>query len=320
MRSRFFAAYGLWHVGEGFQTILMMWYMTFHAHLSASQIGLYQSLQLFPFLAFTALGGSLVDRIGARQGFAAATGLFALTLGFYGLAEPLIGFDPMVFGGYCLLSGLLSAISNPAIDTFIPEATPRPAIENALFAATTHNIAKLCGNAATLLLPVLSAVGGFAVNGLLMAGSALMLLRLPARPQQPAPRLRHPGRVALLVWAVTALVLTSLLVLPGFGGLLVARFFLGGNSVGKALVYGRYLQEAPKEDRALLIGVDQTAFWGLATLGTAVLGWLVDRYGFATVVLSDAAMILLCVVLLALRGPLWRLGHSATELDKSPPL
>jgi hypothetical protein len=44
MRSSLFRAYGFWHCGEGFQTILLMWYMTFHAGLSAAEIGLYQSL------------------------------------------------------------------------------------------------------------------------------------------------------------------------------------------------------------------------------------------------------------------------------------
>ena len=39
MHSNFFRAYGFWHVGEGFQTILMMWYMAFHAGLSATEIG-----------------------------------------------------------------------------------------------------------------------------------------------------------------------------------------------------------------------------------------------------------------------------------------
>ena len=80
MRSSLFRAYGFWHCGEGFQTILLMWYMTFHAGLSAAEIGLYQSLQLAPFLLFTAPGGSLTDRIGARTSFAAATGGLAVLL------------------------------------------------------------------------------------------------------------------------------------------------------------------------------------------------------------------------------------------------
>ncbi len=385
--NNFFRAYGFWHVGEGFQTILMMWYMAFYAGLSATEIGFYQSLQLLPFLAFTAAGGSLTDRIGARLSFAASTAAFALLLAGYGIADWLIGFQPLAFGGYCLVSGLLSALSNPAIDTFIPEATPAGAGKNALIAATAHNIAKLSGNAAALLLPVLSAVGGFVANGILMGLSVLFLLRHPRKTRpMPTPRRDHalrrvqahfrnhsesfdiflgsvmlgmfvipgfyifhplvmrisfpeqaglmgltgivgwvgailasslalrlahhiqrPGRLALAIWAAVALGFMALGVVQDFVVLLALLFFLGGNSLGKALIYGHYLRNAPEADRGLLIGVDQTAIWGLATLGTFGLGWLVDRIGFQAALAVNSCAILAFVVLLALRGRLWRL-------------
>jgi hypothetical protein len=389
MRSNFFRAYGFWHCGEGFQTILLMWYMTFHAGLSAAQIGLYQSLQLAPFLLFTAPAGSLTDRIGARTSFAAATGGFAVLLCLYGLADRGLGFSGPLFAGYCLLSGLFSALSNPAIDTYIPEATPRPTTENALIAATVHNIAKLTGNAATLALPVLDAAGGFAVNGLLMAVSVGFLLCHPRRPRPagPAPalatalprlgahfrthpasldilissaflglvvvsafyvfqpltlrswfphaeglmglmgvigwvaailasglaarlaaRIRHPGRLALGVWALVAAAFAVLTLVPNLAAYGAVLFVLGVNGLGKALVYGAYLREAPAEDRALLIGLDQTAYWGFATIGTAGLGLLVEFTGLAPALLAVAGMILVATVLLALRGHLWRLG------------
>ncbi len=387
MQSNFFRAYGFWHVGEGFQTILMMWYMAFHAQLSATEIGFYQSLQLLPFLAFTAMGGSLTDRIGARLSFATSTGLFAATLVAYGLAEPVIGFHPLTFGAYCLISGLLSALSNPAIDTFIPEATPEGAEKNALIAATVHNVAKLSGNAATLLLPVLSALGGFAVNGVLMAVSVGFLLRHPrpakvARPADRAHALRrvaahfranpesfdiflgsvmlgmfvipgfyifhpmvmrvsfpdqaglmgltgivgwvgailasslalrmahriaYPGRLALAVWAAAALGFMAMGAVREFWLLLVLLFVLGGNSLGKALIYSQFLRDAPLADRGLLIGIDQTALWGLATLGTFALGWLVDQIGFQVALLVNSGAVLGFVGVLALRGRLWHL-------------
>ena len=386
-RNNFFRAYGFWHVGEGFQTILMMWYMAFHARLSATEIGFYQSLQLLPFLAFTAMGGSLTDRIGARLSFTASTGLFAGVLAAYGLAEPVIGFQPLAFGAYCLISGLLSALSNPAIDTFIPEATPQGAEKNALIAATVHNLAKLSGNAATLLLPVLSAVGGFVANGVLMAVSVLFLMRHPRPPKVARPlardhalrrvpahfrahpesfdiflgsvmlgsfvipgfyifhplvmresfadqaglmgltgivgwvgailasslalrlgaRIRYPGRLALAIWALAACGFMSLGVVREFWVLLILLFFLGGNSLGKALIYGRFLRDAPEADRGLLIGIDQTALWGLATLGTLALGWLVDRIGFQAALVVNSGAVLVFVAVLALRGRLWQL-------------
>ena len=388
--NKFFCAYGFWHCGEGVQTILLMWYMAFHAHLSPAEIGFYQALQLAPFLIFTAAGGSLTDRIGPRASFAMATGAFALALGIYGMLDPVVGFNGPLFAGYCLLSGLLSALSNPAIDCFIPEATARPATDNALLAATVHNVAKLTGNAMTLMLPVIGAMGGFLMNGLLMAISVAFLLRhnkgAVRPPHQPAgdhvlrrlrghfrahlasfdillssamlgllavggsyvfnplsvrgwfshyealialagitqwssailasglaarlmPRIHWPGRLALLVWALGALNLALLVLVSGFGvaAYLAVMFLLGANGVGKALVYGHYLSEAPATDRALLIGIDQTFFWGLATLGTMVLGWLVGRIGLGPAILVDAGLILFCVAVLALRGRLWRL-------------
>lgn len=387
-RSNFFRAYGFWHVGEGFQTILMMWYMAFHAGLSATEIGLYQSLQLLPFLAFTAMGGSLTDRIGARLSFTTSTGMFAAVLAGYGLIDGLYGFQPLAFGAYCLISGLLSALSNPAIDTFIPEATAEGAEKNALIAATVHNVAKLLGNAATLLLPVLSAVGGFVANGVLMAVSVLFLLRHPRphRPERPANcdhalrrvtahfrshpesfdiflcsvmlgmfvvpgfyifhplvmresfaeqaglfgltgivgwvgailasslavrwarRIRHPGRLALAIWSAAALGFMALGMVSDFWVLLLLLLALGGNSLGKALIYGHFLRDAPEADRALLIGIDQTAIWGLATLGTFGLGALVDAIGFQAALVANSGAILCCVALLGLRGRLWRLA------------
>lgn len=388
MRSSFFRAYGFWHVGEGFQTILMMWYMAFHAQLSATEIGFYQSLQLLPFLAFTAMGGSLTDRIGARLSFTTSTGLFAMALVTYGLAEPVLGFNPWAFGAYCLISGLLSALSNPAIDTFIPDATPKGAEKNALIAATAHNVAKLSGNAATLLLPVLSAVGGFVANGVLMAVSVLFLLRHPRAPKVARPvaqahalrripahfrafpesfdiflgsvmlgmflvpghyifipivmranfpdqaglfglvgvvswigailasslalrlshRIRFPGRLSLLVWTLAALLFVTLGAVQAFLLFLVIKLLIGGDSLGKALIYGHFLRDAPEADRGLLIGIDQTAIWGLATIGTFGLGWLVDQIGFQAALLANSGAILVFVLVLALRGRLWRLG------------
>ncbi|HQU67714.1 MAG TPA: MFS transporter [Albidovulum sp.] len=397
MRKAFFASYWFWHCGEGFQTILFTWYMVFYARLSATEIGFYQSLQLFPFLFLTAIGGTLTDRIGARTSFAAATGLFALALAGYGINAAGEVFSPWLFGAYCLASGILSAISNPAIDTFIPEASPRPTEDNALIAATVHNIAKLSGNIATLLLPVLSAPGGFAVNGALMAVSAALILWMPrrqpvARPTgrglplrrvmahfranpvsfdillgsamlgllvipafyvfkpltfrlrfpdegdlyaltgivgwigailaaslavRLSPRIARPGRVALGIWGAGALLTLSLLVVPGFAGYIAILFLLGANQVGKALIYGRYLREAPTEDRGTLIGIDQTAFWGLATIGTMWLGWLVDRIGLADAMILNTGAILASVALLALRRRISGIGRRSGDFPEA---
>lgn len=122
-----------------------------------------------------------------------------------------------------------------------------------------------------------------------------------------ARHIRHPGRLALAIWVAAALGFMALCVVQDFAVLLVLLFFLGGNSLGKALIYGFYLHDAPEADRGLLVGVDQTAIWGLATLGTFGLGWLVDRIGFQAALGVNSGAVLAFVALLALRGRLWRL-------------
>lgn len=391
-RSPFFRAYGFWHWGEGLQTVLFTWYMTFHAGLSAAQIGFYQALVLSPFLIFTIAGGALSDRIGAGRSYRWSTLCFALVLAGYGLADHLGGFLPGAFFAYCLAAGITSAISNPAIDTFIPQATPRSAQANALMAATAHNIAKLAGTLSGLLLPWLLALGGFGLNALLMGVSVLMLrlhFRAKLGVSEPRPvaarskpqrigilqhyracpenfdillssamlgllivpvgyilwplllrerfpdaggwmallfisswvgaiavtgvagryaaHLRHPGRLALLVWLVWAVLLGLLLLAQSFWQMCLVTMVMGGAKLGKALVYGRYLHNSPAPARGVLIAVEQTAFWGLATLGTFAMGAMVEHLGVETVVLTVSMAVVCCVAVLAARRQLSRI-------------
>ena len=365
--------------------------MTFHAGLSASEIGFNQALVLSPFLIFTIAGGALSDRVGPGRSYVVSTLLFALVLVGYGAVDQVWGFVPEFFFLYCVAAGILSAISNPAIDTFIPEASPNSVQFNSLTAANAHNAAKLCGTLTGLLLPVLLAFGGFGVNGALMAASVLLLLLfLRGRTSQmqtgettmrQARALRRivdhyrscpdnfdillssamlglllvpsgyilwplllrerfpeygdmialinvsswigaifftsvvrkymgnttfPGRVSLLVWLAYALLLAMLCLVGSFAALCMLVMLMGGVKLGKAMVYGPYLHNSPARDRALLISVDQTAFWGLATLGTFGMGVTVDLIGLeatiATPDLSVAMAILFCLLVLSLRG------------------
>lgn len=58
--------------------------MTFHAGLSASEIGFYQALVLSPFLLFTIAGGMLTDWIGVGKSYLISTALFGILLIGYG--------------------------------------------------------------------------------------------------------------------------------------------------------------------------------------------------------------------------------------------
>lgn len=389
-KSNFFRAYGFWHWGEGLQTVLFTWYMAFHADLTATEIGFYQALVLSPFLVFTIFGGALTDRIGAGLSYVASTSVFASILISYGFLDLQFGFVPELFFLYCVAAGIVSAISNPAIDTFIPGATDQPVQDNSLLAATAHNIAKLAGNVSGLLLPLLSATGGFVMNGLLMAisvaflrahrrsghgqssrapsqiglrhgvfqrivlhyktcpenfdillSSALLgliivpagyiLVPLTLREKFPeygdmialigisswigailttaitkrlSSKILRPGAVSLGVWGLYGAGLLILIGVGSFPALCVIIFIFGGVSVGKALVYGKYLQNSPVSDRGLIVAVDQTAFWGLATLGTAGMGLLVDVMGLNTTIMLTSGCVLFGVAVLVIRGHL----------------
>ena len=391
LRSKFFGAYGFWHWGEGFQTVLFTWYMSIHLNLSATEIGFYQALVLSPFLIFTIAGGVLTDRVGAGVSYTISTLIFAGILIGYGVFDYGLGYVPKLFFLYCILAGIISAVSNPAIDTFIPEATPRGAQENGLLAATVHNLAKLTGTITALALPFLLATGGFILNGILMALSAVMLrahargaggkstedrpkfngrvlrrilehyracpenfdillssvmlglvivpagyilMPLVLRENFPeygnlialmnisswigaigftavasrlSARITKPGLAALWVWGLYGVGLLLLTQVGSFGMLCALIVCFGGVKLGKALVYGKYLHNAPNEQRGVLIAVDQTAFWGLATLGTFGMGVLIDTIGLNQTIFAVSAVVVCGVLMLAYRGHLARM-------------
>lgn len=387
-RTKFFQAYGFWHWGEGLQTVLFTWYMTFHAGMSASEIGFFQALVLSPFLLFTVAGGALTDRIGAGRCYLWSTLGFAGVLAGYGLMDHAFGVLPWAFFAFCLLAGITSAVSNPAIDTFIPAASPRSVQANALLAATAHNVAKLAGTLTGLALPWLLALGGFGLNALLMVMSVALLslhLRMLAAQRggpkegqatRPPPvfsrlrahyrdcaentdillssamlgllvvpagyilwplllrerfpefggmlallyifawlgaigvtglagryaaRLQWPGRLALFVWLGWAIVLALLSQVQSFWQMCLLTGVLGSVKIGKALVYGRYLYNSPSESRGVLIAMDQTAFWGLATFGTFLMGLAAEQLGVTTSILLISCLVVLFVLLLVAR-------------------
>ncbi len=64
------------------------------------------------------------------------------------------------------------------------------------------------------------------------------------------------------------------------------------------------MHNSPNDERGVLIAVDQTAFWGLATFGTFGLGVLVDTIGLSSTIILTASSILLGVIGLICRGNL----------------
>jgi predicted MFS family arabinose efflux permease len=117
----------------------------------------------------------------------------------------------------------------------------------------------------------------------------------------------RPGLAALCIWGLYGFGILALTLVNSYAMLCVLIMCLGGVKVGKALVYGKYLHNAPNEERGVLIAVDQTAFWGLATLGTFCMGALVDQIGLNESIYVVSGVVLCGVTLLALRGHLLRM-------------
>ena len=82
---------------------------------------------------------------------------------------------------------------------------------------------------------------------------------------------------------------------------------LGMLKLGKAMVYGKYIRNCPDTLRGSVIAVEQTSFWGLATLGTFLLGRLVDLIGLEQTIHLISVLIGLVVAALAARGRFTRL-------------
>jgi|TARA_B100000780_G_scaffold143743_1_gene100572 MFS family permease len=393
VKNNFTKAYWFWHWGEGFQTVLFTWYITFEAQLSATEIGFYQALTLSPFLLVAIIGGALTDRFGATIIFVKSTAAFGVVLIAYGVTDANLGFVGMFFFIYCVIVGILSAISNPAIDTFIPDFSERSVQANGLYAANAHNGAKLTGNISALAVPLLHAIGGFVLNAILMLISARFLVlhgrevskkltrRLPLAANRSAsymPVLAHlrkapesldillssallglfmvptgyvilplflrenfpafgdftaalnmsswigaivataflhrmsvsitrPGIISVLLWMSFGTLLLLLTVSTSFPMMCGFVLFLGMSKAGKALVYGRMINNCPQTHRGVLVAIDQTAFWGLSTVGTLAVGVIIDLSGLTTAIIITACGFNFGICLLAFRGNLLRI-------------
>ena len=118
-------------------------------------------------------------------------------------------------------------------------------------------------------------------------------------------KLDRLGWWAIALWAGAGISIALLTVTTSFWMLALLTFLYGVLvSAAKPLVYGYYLANSPKECRTTLISFDQMAFWGMATLGTTMLGFGVSLFGITATVLIDSALFLGVILVVALRGNL----------------
>ena len=198
---RYFAGQVVSISGNWMQIVAEMWLIV-HLTGSGVAVGITAALQFLPILLFGALGGVLADRYDKRRLLMLTQGLMALpALALWGLVGAG-GVEAWMVYALVLARGAVTAIDNPARQSFVMELVGPDRVVNAV------SLNSVIVHTSRILGPMLAgaviAVGGvgpcFAINALSFAAMLVALrgmdpraLRAPA----PAPRARGQVRAAV---------------------------------------------------------------------------------------------------------------------------
>ncbi|MEU2202189.1 MFS transporter [Isoptericola sp. NPDC019482] len=189
-----FAAALVANVGTWMQRIAQDWIvLTDLSDDSGIAVGLTTALQFVPFLVLSPWAGVLADRLPRRRLLMATQGgmgVLALALGVLVLSGRAELWHVYVFA---LLLGVVSALDNPARQTFVADMVPASKLPNAVgLNSASFNAARLIGpGVAGLLIAAVGAGWVFMINGVTFGATiaALALMRVrELRPQPAAPR------------------------------------------------------------------------------------------------------------------------------------
>jgi len=199
------------NVGTWMQRVAQDWLVLQLTHGSGVALGITTGLQFLPMLLFGLWGGVLADRYPKRRLLVATQvgmALVTLTLGLLDVTGAVT-----VWHVYALafVLGLVSAVDNPARQTFVVEMVGRDQVANAVgLNSASFNAARVVGPAVAGLLIVLVGTGPvFLLNAVTYGALLLALARMdPARlhPEPPTPRARASCAQA---WRTSALAQTS---------------------------------------------------------------------------------------------------------------
>jgi MFS family permease len=374
--------------------------------MNSEQVGFLQTLSRSPFLFFLVFGGIISDKLGVSRTFTIVTTLYALALIGVGITTYFGGGSYAVVIGLSIASGLASAISTPAIDTFIPNSTNNSAEANSVDASLIYNAAKLLGTFSNILVSFAGASAGFLVNSVPYILSVVFLSHhvrvrgnADIRPKEDGAHrkfgslrnaLRHlisnrkcgdivlssalqglfaapigfiilpfiirqnfPDYIDLLVFPyitywLGAILATSvakkylqkivwlgnfclalsvcaglaMMALPfvkTFSLVCLVLFLVGFFvSAAKPLVYGYYLKHAPVSEKALMVSIDQMAFWVVAIVNINVLGYAMAAWGVNNAVVGNSAVFILFVGVLAVRNNIGSIVNEDGYLKAEP--
>ena len=186
----FGAGVASWFGGLGIQSVVFAHLLTNELGISAAELGVAQSVNMLPMLAFLLVGGAFVDRRDPRRVLIAAHLLCALpVLGLAAVAAGgMLSYGAVIAQGCAL--GIIGAFAMPARDSQLSQV----AGTDMLRAVTGMTILQFGAQAAGSLAGgegarQIGAVEILGVQAALLAGGALFMLRIP-----PSPPVERPAR------------------------------------------------------------------------------------------------------------------------------
>jgi MFS family permease len=180
------------NTGTWMQRVAQDWLVLDLSHGSAAALGIVAGLQFLPLLLFSLWGGTIADRYAKRAILAvtqASMGVLALILGVLAITAAVRIWEVFALA---FALGMLTAVDNPARQTFVVEMVGRADLPNAIaLNSAIFNLGRIAGPAlAGLIISLIGTPVAFIVNAA-SYGAVLLGLKL-MRPADlhPADRRR----------------------------------------------------------------------------------------------------------------------------------
>ncbi|MGN6688221.1 MAG: MFS transporter [Actinomycetales bacterium] len=186
------------NIGTWMQRVAQDWLVLHLPGGNGTSLGITTGLQFLPMLLFGMWGGMLADRLPKRRLLVytqIAMGAVSLTLGLLDVAGVV-----QVWHVYALAFalGVVTAVDNPARQTFVVEMVGRDDLTNAVgLNSASFNAARVVGPAVAGLLIAAAGTGpAFLINGFTYLALIAALASMNPRELAPSPRAtRGPGQL-----------------------------------------------------------------------------------------------------------------------------
>ena len=184
---------GTW-MGRVAQDWLVLTELTDH---SSSALGIVTGLQFLPFLLLAPWAGMVADRFPKRRTLMITQVLLALSSLALGLLVVTGTAQLWMVYAIALLTGVVTAVDNPARQSFVSEMVPRDRLANAVaLNSASFNAGRLIGpGAAGLAIAAFNTGVALLLNTLTFVAVMVALVLLRPRELRPAPAIRGRGAI-----------------------------------------------------------------------------------------------------------------------------